>query len=92
MTGIIFGLGLIVSGMSKRSKVVGFLTLNSDWDPSLAFVMVGAIAFNLIAFRFILRRSKPVLAYKFEIPKNAAIDLRLIVGASIFGIVSRKFN
>jgi len=85
--GAIFGLGLLVSGMAKKSKVSGFLTFNSNWDPSLMFVMGGAVLFNLISFNYMMRKMpKPVFAEKWNLPKNNKIDLKLIVGAILFGV------
>lgn len=85
--GILFSLGLIISGMNKRSKVINFLTIKSDWDPSLIFVLFTGVGFNAIFFYIIKRNySKPILAEKFSEPKKKEIDLRLIIGSAIFGI------
>jgi len=74
-SGVLFGLGLTFSGMLRRTKISAFLTLNSDWDPSLMFVMAAAIAINVPAFYWILKKNKfPVLAYRFEVPSNTNID------------------
>ena len=85
-SGILFGIGLAVSNMISPSKIVGFLDITGDWDPSLAFVMVGAVIVTGIAFKIILKRSKPIYQSEFNISKNTHIDLRLILGASIFGV------
>ena len=85
-SGILFGIGLAVSNMISPSKIVGFLDITGDWDPSLAFVMVGAVIVTGIAFKIILKRSKPIYQSEFNIFKNTHIDLRLILGASIFGV------
>ena len=90
IVGLLFGLSLVISGMSKRSKVVGFLTINKNWDPSLAFVLAAAVGGNLLTFHFILKKKQPLLAPNFEIPKNNKIDSKLITGAALFGAV--KFN
>lgn len=71
VVGLIFGLGLVVSGMVKRSKILGFLVINKHWDPSLLFVMLTAVAFNFITFR---SRSKPLLSSKFDVPTNTEVD------------------
>ena len=82
-----FGLGLVLSGMCRPSKIASFLILSpSVWDPTLAFVMVSAVGINLITFHFILARSKPVYDERFALPSaNARVDTRLVLGAAIFG-------
>ena len=84
--GFVFGLGLAVSRMVDPAKVVGFLDVAGDWDPSLALVMVGAIAVSFVAFRMVLRRPHPVLSSDFQVPKPRDIDGRLIGGSALFGV------
>jgi uncharacterized membrane protein YedE/YeeE len=88
--GLVFGLGLIVSGMSNPAKVLNFLDLaaipTGGWDPSLAFVMVGAIAVAAVGFRLVLRRKRPLFAERFHLPSATDIDTRVIAGPAIFGI------
>lgn len=84
--GLIFGLGLIVSGMADPSKVLNFLDLSGNWDPSLAFVMGGAICVGVIAFYFAKRRQKTLLGNAMSLPTNTRIDRRLISGSLVFGI------
>jgi len=85
--GFLFGIGLVISGMCRRTKILGFLTLNSDWDPSLMLVMVGAIGVNLFTFRYIINvKQTPTFAPKLCIPTNSQIDFKLICGAAIFGL------
>lgn len=85
--GVIAGFGLLYSGMTRRSKVLGFLTLDSNWDPSLLAVMGGAVMGNLITFNFATRvLKKPLLVDCFDIPKHNKIDLKLVLGAVLFGI------
>jgi uncharacterized membrane protein YedE/YeeE len=84
--GAIFGAGLVIGGMTQPSKVIGFLDLFGNWDASLAFVMVGAIAVNALAYRWIMKRPGPVLAPRFAIPDRREIDGRLVGGAILFGI------
>ncbi len=84
--GFVFGLGLAVSRMVDPAKVVGFLDVAGDWDPSLALVMVGAIAVSIVAFRMVLRRPHPVLSSGFQVPKPRDIDGRLIGGSALFGV------
>lgn len=85
-TGWLFGLGLAVSGMANPGKVIGFLDLAGAWDPTLALVMGGALLVTLPGFRWVLRRGRPWLAQKLELPTRSDIDLRLLVGAALFGI------
>lgn len=84
LSGIIFALGLGISGMTLPQKVIGFLDV-TNWDPSLAFVMVGAIAVHFIAYQFQKKMEKPKLAEKFEIPTRTDISPQLIGGAVLFG-------
>lgn len=84
--GALFGVGLAVSGMTKPSKVVGFLDLAGDWDASLAFVMVGAILVFSVALRLIRKRSAPLFDTKFHLPTRKDLDARLLLGAAIFGV------
>ena len=86
VAGLIFGVGLALSGMTHASKVLGFLDVTGNWDPSLLLVLGGAVAVTVVAFRFILRRSAPVLEEKFNLPVARVIDGPLVVGAAIFGI------
>ena len=83
--GLLFGIGLIVSGMTDPSKVIGFLDLAGRWDPSLAFVMAGAIAVAAIAFRFSARRSTALLGAPMRLPVASTIDRRLVLGGLCFG-------
>ena len=84
-TGLIFGLGLIVSGMTDPSKVTGFLDLAGAWDPSLAFVMGGVIGVGLIAFRLARSRSMAMLGGPMPLPTARQIDRRLVLGGLTFG-------
>jgi uncharacterized membrane protein YedE/YeeE len=88
--GLLFGAGLIFSGMADPAKVLNFLDLaeiaSGAWDPSLAFVMAGAIAVALPGFRLATRRGTPVFADSFRLPDRSDIDRRVIIGPAIFGI------
>ena len=84
--GTLFGLGLAISGMVDPAKVIGFLDVAGDWDPTLVFVMGGALLVTIPAFRLILKRLRPVLADKFELPTNKDVDARLLGGSALFGI------
>ena len=83
---MIFGAGLMISGMTKVSKIIGFLTINENWDPSLMFVMVGALAFNFISFYFILKSNPVYKVTNSGIPSAGSIDTKLISGAAVFGL------
>jgi hypothetical protein len=85
-SGLLFGLGLVVSGMSDPAKVQNFLDLFGTWDPSLAFVMGGAVVVTFIGYRLALRRAQPVLAERFELPSRKDLDTPLVGGAALFGI------
>jgi uncharacterized membrane protein YedE/YeeE len=84
--GLLFGLGLIVSGMTDPSKIIGFLDLAGAWDPSLAFVMGGAILVGLVAFRFARRRTASFLGGAMHLPAARQIDRPLVVGGLAFGV------
>lgn len=86
LAGLLFSSGLIVSGMINPQKVIGFLDLFGSWDPSLAFVMAGAVAVNFFGFRLVTRKPNPLYSEKFDIPSRADLDLELIAGASLFGV------
>lgn len=86
LAGAVFGLGLALAQMTSPLKVLGFLDIAGDWDPSLAFVMGGAVAVTLIAFRFILKRPVPFCGDRFHLPTLKQIDSRLLWGAALFGI------
>lgn len=86
ISGILFGVGLVLSGMTQPSKVIGFLDFFGNWDPSLAFVMGGAVLVNLVLFRFIFKRQRPLFAEKFHLPTSKDIDWRLVTGGALFGI------
>lgn len=85
LAGVIFGLGLIVGGMTNPAKVLAFLDITGDWDPSLAFVMMGAIAIGFFAFRAAARQSTSLLGLPVQLPATTLIDRRLVVGAILFG-------
>lgn len=85
VVGLVFGIGLILSGMTDPSKVVGFLDLAGRWDPSLGFVMGGAILVGLFAFRFAAGRDKSLLGDAMRLPTATHIDRRLVLGGLAFG-------
>ena len=86
LSGLVFGLGLLVSGMANPAKVLNFLDLAGRWDPSLAFVMGGATLTAFLGYRLVWRRSSPALNPTFDVPQNRSIDRSLLIGAALFGI------
>ena len=84
--GLVFGVGLIVSGMTDPGKVIGFLDVAGSWDPSLAFVMAGAILVGFFAFAFARRRARTFLGGALALPQRRDIDARLVGGSIVFGI------
>jgi len=86
LAGLLFGIGLIVSGMADPSKVLGFLDLAGAWDPSLAFVMAGAIAVGLGAFAVARRRRTSLIGLDMQLPASTTVDRRLVGGSLLFGI------
>lgn len=84
--GLLFGIGLVVSGMADPAKVLNFLDLFGTWDPSLAFVMGGAVIVAFIGYRLVLTRERPVIGNTFHLPIRNDIDARVIAGPAIFGI------
>ena len=86
ISGLLFGCGLLLSGMADPAKVQNFLDLFGTWDPSLAFVMGGAIAVTMPGFWLVIRRNKPFFNDVFHLPSRTDLDARLITGAAIFGV------
>ncbi|MGY9106543.1 MAG: DUF6691 family protein [Alphaproteobacteria bacterium] len=84
--GLLFGLGLVTSHMTDPDRVIGFLDVMGDWDPSLAFVMIGAIAVAAPAFVIARKRDKALLGDPISLPKRSGIDMPLVLGAAIFGV------
>lgn len=85
-SGLLFAVGLGISGMTEPGKVFAFLDVTGSWDPSLAFVMVGAIGAHLLLYRLILRRQSPLYAGEFHLPTRRDLDRRLLTGAVLFGL------
>ena len=86
IVGLIFGLGLLVSGMANPHKVLGFLDLAGPWDPSLALVMGGAVAVGLVGFALASKRQRSLLGEPMQLPTRKDIDAPLVIGAALFGI------
>ena len=86
LAGLVFGLGLILSGMANPAKVLGFLDISGSWDPSLGLVMAGAIAVGAVGFALARKRAASFLGLDMELPKARLVDRRLVGGSLIFGI------
>jgi uncharacterized protein len=86
LAGLVFGLGLILSGMTDPSKVLGFLDLAGAWDPSLAFVMGGALLVSALVFPLVVKRPRSALGEPMHVPITTRIDRRLVLGGLVFGI------
>jgi uncharacterized membrane protein YedE/YeeE len=86
VAGLVFGLGLIVAGMVSPAKIIGFLDIAGTWDPSLALVMVGAIAVGLVAFALARRQTMSALGLPMQLPSQRTIDARLVGGSLVFGV------
>src|SRR5210317_5507 len=85
VSGIVFGLGLTISEMINPAKVLGFLDLFGNWDPSLMFVMIGALVVSSPMFHLIKKREKPIFAERFNYSNNKVIDNKLVIGSALFG-------
>lgn len=83
---MIFAIGLGIAGMTQPQKILAFLDIFGNWDPSLAFVMVGALVVHFVLFRLIVMRKSPLFAANFQIPSRTDIDKTLFIGAAIFGV------
>ena len=86
LIGLVFGCGILVSGMSNPAKVVNFFDVAGAWDPSLAFVMGGGLLVNLVGYRLALRRPAPLLMPSFSLPALTRVDAALVGGSAVFGI------
>jgi uncharacterized membrane protein YedE/YeeE len=86
LVGLLFGLGLIISGMTDPSKVIGFLDLAGAWDPSLAFVMGGAVLIGAVAFSVAKKRQRSLLGAPMQLSSATELDKRLLLGSLVFGI------
>lgn len=85
LAGFIFAVGLALSGMTQPAKIASFLNVTGDWDPSLAFVMIGAIAVHVGFAQKAKRGGKPMFGDRYHFPQKTSLDLRLIAGAALFG-------
>lgn len=86
LCGLLFGAGLLVSGMTQPAKVLGFLDLFGVWDPTMAFVMVAALLVSFVGFRVARQRTKPILAAEHLWPARTDIDKHLLIGSALFGV------
>jgi uncharacterized membrane protein YedE/YeeE len=84
--GLIFAVGLGVAGMTRPGKVIGFLDVAGQWDPTLMFVMGGAVLLGLVTFSWVLKRQTPVLEERFILPEKTGVDPWLLSGAALFGL------
>lgn len=84
--GLLFGLGLTISGMIDPAKIIGFLDVTGDWNPSLIVVMGSALLVSFIGYKFVLARERPLFEPSFQLPAKVTIDRPLLVGAAIFGV------
>ena len=85
-SGLLFGLGLGISGMTDANKVIAFLTLDSSWNPALMLVMAGAIGIHLALYKFITNKEQPLFDSTFHIPTNRQINSKLVIGSLLFGL------
>ena len=86
IAGLVVGLGLVISEMTNPAKVLAFLDILGDWDPSLAFVMGAALLVTAVGYRLVWTRQQPIFAERFQVPGNRQIDTQLAIGALLFGI------
>ncbi|MEL7176428.1 MAG: DUF6691 family protein [Pseudomonadota bacterium] len=86
LIGVIFGMGILISGMANPVKVLNFFDIFGAWDPSLAFVMGGALVVTFIGYRLVLKQPRPLVDSKFHLPSKSDIDARLIAGSATFGV------
>jgi uncharacterized membrane protein YedE/YeeE len=86
LIGLIFGVGIAISGMANPAKVLNFFDVAGPWDPSLAFVMGGAVVVAFIGYRIVFRRPAPIIDSKFHLPDNPHLDARLMGGSALFGV------
>ncbi|WP_110648674.1 DUF6691 family protein [Salinicola peritrichatus] len=86
LAGVLFGLGLAISGMTDPARVVGFLDVAGDWDPTLIFVLGSAVIITFIGYRLVWRRAAPLFASRFQLPTRHDLDARLFGGAALFGV------
>jgi len=86
LAGLLFGVGLALSEMVNPKKVLAFLDVSGNWDPSLALVMAGALAVAVTGFRWVLRQHKPIFASRFHLTDKTGPDRRLLMGAALFGV------
>lgn len=84
--GILFGFGLTISSLIDPNKIINFLDVTGNWDPSLACVMLSSVTTAWLGYRFVLKQTQPKLGEKFFLPTKQSIDIKLIVGAALFGI------
>ena len=85
VAGLIFGIGLVIAGMTQPHKVVGFLDIFGNWDPALMFVMGGAVTLHLVTYRLVRKRPTPIVVSKWQVPTKTELTKALMIGAVLFG-------
>lgn len=86
LSGLLFSVGLILAGMTRPAKIIGFLDFFGQWDPTLLFVMAGAVVVYALCYRLVLKRRAPLFAPSFDLPSSKKLDAPLLLGAAAFGI------
>lgn len=86
VAGLVFGIGLVLGGMTQPAVVLGFLDVFGDWNPQLLFVMAGAVVTTAIGYRLVCGRARPLLESQFRLPTLRSLDWRLLIGAAVFGV------
>ncbi len=86
VTGLVFGIGIAISGMIDPAKVLNFFDVMGTWDPSLAFVMAGAVSITFVGYRLVWRRAAPLFTSTFQVPASTIIDRQLVLGSALFGV------
>jgi uncharacterized membrane protein YedE/YeeE len=86
LIGLVFGVGISISGMANPAKVINFFDVAGTWDPSLIFVMGGALVVTFFGYRLVLKRPVPILDEKFHLPTNRDLDAPLLLGSAVFGV------
>lgn len=86
LSGAVFAVGLALAGMTQPLKIIGFLDVFGNWDPSLVFVLASAVGVYYVSFQLVIKRKKPLLAPKFNVPTRKDLDVKLVIGGILFGI------
>ena len=84
--GVTFAIGLVLAGMTQPGKIIGFLDVFGNWDPSLVFVLASAVGVYFVTYQFVIKRKSPLLAPKFLVPSKTDLELKLVIGGILFGV------